>query len=33
MKPALRPSRGENDYWPIRAFLRQVMLVNGWAEY
>jgi mycothiol synthase len=32
MKPNMRPYRTENDYWRIRAFLRQVMLLNGVRE-
>ncbi len=32
MKPTMRSYRDENDYWRIRAFLRQVMLLNGVRE-
>ncbi len=32
MKPTLRKYRGEDDYWRIRSFLRQVMLLNGTRE-
>jgi mycothiol synthase len=30
--PIMRPYRNEDDYWRIRAFLRQVMLLNGVRE-
>lgn len=32
MKPTMRPYQTEDDYWRIRAFLRQVMLLNGVRE-
>ena len=32
MNLAMRPYQGEDDYWRIRAFLRQVMLLNGVSE-
>ncbi|MEJ2209474.1 MAG: GNAT family N-acetyltransferase [Anaerolineae bacterium] len=32
MKLTMRPYRSEDDYWRIRAFLRQVMLLNGLRE-
>jgi mycothiol synthase len=32
MKLVMRPYQGEDDYWRIRAFLRQVMLLNGMRE-
>jgi mycothiol synthase len=32
MKPTMRLCQDENDYWRIRAFLRQVMLLNGVRE-
>ena len=32
MKPTLRPYQNEEDYWRIREFLRQVMIVNGRRE-
>jgi len=32
MKLTMRPYRNEDDYWRIRAFLRQVMLLNGLRE-
>lgn len=32
MKPIMRPYRDEDDYWRIRAFLRDVFLLNGRRE-
>lgn len=32
MKLTMRPYQSEDDYWRIRAFLRQVMLLNGVRE-
>ena len=32
MKIVMRPYQTEDDYWRIRAFLRQVMLLNGLRE-
>jgi mycothiol synthase len=32
MKPTMRSYQNEDDYWRIRAFLRQVMLLNGVRE-
>jgi mycothiol synthase len=32
MKPILRSYRDENDYWRIRQFLREVMILNGLRE-
>jgi mycothiol synthase len=32
MKLAMRPYQTQDDYWRIRAFLRQVMLLNGVRE-
>jgi mycothiol synthase len=32
VKPTMRPYQSEDDYWRIRAFLRQVMLLNGLRE-
>jgi hypothetical protein len=32
MKPKMRPYQTEDDFWRIRAFLRQVMLLNGVRE-
>lgn len=33
MKPILRPYQTEDDYWRIRAFLRDVLLLNDRHEY
>ncbi len=33
MKLTMRPYQTEDDFWRIRAFLRQVMLVNGVREH
>ncbi|HEX2995692.1 MAG TPA: GNAT family N-acetyltransferase [Anaerolineales bacterium] len=33
MKPTLRTYQDENDYWRIRAFLREVSLLNGRHDY
>ena len=32
MTISMRPCHSEDDYWRIRAFLRQVMLLNGVRE-
>ena len=32
MRLTLRPYQDENDYWRIRAFLREVFLLNGRRE-
>jgi mycothiol synthase len=32
MKPVMRTFRDENDYWRIRQFLREVMVLNGLRE-
>ncbi|RPI51897.1 MAG: GNAT family N-acetyltransferase, partial [Chloroflexi bacterium] len=32
MKLSMRPYQIEDDYWRIRAFLREVMLLNGVRE-
>jgi mycothiol synthase len=32
MKPTMRPYQNEEDYWRIREFLRQVMILNGHRE-
>jgi len=33
MKPIMRNYRDENDYWHIRQFLREVMIVNNLREF
>ena len=33
MKPTMRPYQDEEDYWHIRAFLREVFLLNGRREW
>lgn len=32
MQPIMRPYRGEDDYWRLRAFLREAFLLNGRHE-
>ena len=32
MKLTMRPYRDKEDYWRIRAFLREVFVANGWRE-
>ena len=33
MEPTPRNYRDENDYWRVRAFLREVFLLNGRREH